>query len=75
MFDKYIVECEEKTRRTPNDPKVWAELGQSLQSRDVQWHEGGKLQSKALHAFEKSLNLRPPKELVYLNSYIGFILF
>jgi len=69
IYDKYIAECEEKTRRNPNDPQAWAELGQSLQSHDVQWHEGGKLQPRALQAFEKSLHLRPTKELVSLSSH------
>lgn len=63
LFDEYIVNCETAVKRTPKDPHAWAELGQALQSRDVRWHEGGKLQPRALEAYEKCLSLKPSVEL------------
>ena len=41
----------------PDDPKAWMNLGEAYQTRDVNYHEGGRNQPKALHAYRMALDI------------------
>ena len=74
-LDQLISMLEETLKSDPSRPEIWAQLGEALQSRDVNFHEGGTYQPRAMRAFDQALSFPLPDNFVSLLNCLFVCLF
>ena len=58
-----IRNFEDHLAKNPDDVTVWVQLSEAFQSHDMNYHDGGTYQPKALNAYNRALALNPNDEL------------
>ena len=70
-----VALLEERVRQEPSNAMAHAHLAMTLQSIDLQRHEGGTLQPRALHAYETAISLGlPADQALTVRTNVGILL-